>query len=339
MSFAATINGFTLTHAAIHATGISHTEKIVLATLSSFANILSTCWPSNQTLAEKTGLHERTVRRQLESLQEKGFIERTSRGIGRAMLTRILITPQAQTSDIVPPTPDIAPPYEPIRNLQIPITAAPASPPPETASAAIVVSEKIPELPIIPDVEMYFGPLEPLQAEDATYPLAEVAQAVVEPSMASITEPMAQESVTEPAKLADAPVDTHAQIAVDVLADVPATLLADLGEVRKAKKKPAKPTKTEANLWWAEAQKAGWTMEQVILTMVLRGWSRFEASWVQHVPQQATVQGRDAVFVPEVTQPASPGAIARFKEAWARQKAQMLADAARRREEQMAVRR
>ena len=101
MSDAAAINGFTLTHAAIHATqGISPIERLVLATVSSFANILGTCWPSNQTLADKTGLHERTVRRQLETLQEKGFIERISRGVGRAMLTRILITPQAHCAPL-----------------------------------------------------------------------------------------------------------------------------------------------------------------------------------------------------------------------------------------------
>ena len=315
MSDAAAINGFTLTHAAIHATqGISPIERLVLATVSSFANILGTCWPSNQTLADKTGLHERTVRRQLETLQEKGFIERISRGVGRAMLTRILITPQAQTSDIAPPTPDIAPPYEPIRNLQIPITAAPASPLPETASAAIVVSE----IPEQPDTTMLA--LEVTPGADTFTPLLDAP-------VPTAHEPAAPEPVS--AQVIDE----------NPLAGVPETLLQDLGEVRRAKKKPAKPTKTEATLWWAEAQKAGWTMEQVILTMVLRGWSRFDASWVQHVPQQATVQGRDAVFVPEVTQPASPGAIARFKEAWARQKAQMLADAARRREEQMAVRR
>ena len=318
MSDAAAINGFTLTHAAIHATqGISPIERLVLATVSSFANILGTCWPSNQTLADKTGLHERTVRRQLETLQEKGFIERISRGVGRAMLTRILITPQAQTSDIVPPTPDIVPPYEPIKNLQIPITAAPALPLPETASAAIVVSE-IPEQPEQPDTTMLA--LEFTPGADTFTPLLD--EPVPTANELAAPEPVSAPSIDE-----------------NPLAGVPETLLQDLGEVRRAKKKPAKPTKTEANLWWAEAQKAGWTMEQVILTMVLRGWSRFDASWVQHVPQQAVVQGREAVFKPEPVQPASPGAIARFKEAWARQKAQMLADAARRREEQMAVRR
>ncbi|MEN9377514.1 MAG: Helix-turn-helix domain [Pseudomonadota bacterium] len=322
------INGFTLTHASLNAAqGISPIERLVLATLSSFANFLSECWPSNQTLADKTGLNERTVRRQIESLQKKGLIERKSRGQGRAMLTRILINPNAKTPDIVPPTPDIVPPYEPNKNLNQ-ITAAAVAPLPETATAAIVVSEQIPELPIIPNVEVSFGPLEPLQRVVDTNPLPEVAQAPVEPSMALMTEPMAQETVTEPAKVTiDPPVEAPA----DPLAEVPATLLADLGEVRKAKKKPAKVTRTEAQILAQEAAKAGLSVKDVILLMVLRGWSRFEASWIPHVPPQAVVQGPQSVFVPEVVKPASPGAIARFKEVWAKQRAEMVANAAQRR--------
>ena len=171
------------------------------------------------------------------------------------------------------------------------------------------------------------------------YPLPDEFQSTVGRSMTSVSEPMAEKQVAEMETPAVDLPDTQMQVSVDVLANVPATLLADLGEVRKAKKKPAKPTKTEATLWWTEAQKAGWTMEQVVLTMVLRGWSRFDASWVQNVPPQTHQNAPQAVFKPEVVQPASPGAIARFKEAWARQKAQMLADSAKRREQQMAVRR
>ena len=318
MSFAATFN-------ALQVSNVTPGQKLVLAAIASFERA-GKAWPSIATIAKRCSMGARTVQRHIASLISLGYIERIYR-TGRSAITRVFIG-ETHAKLAPPPTPNWHP-ESVIPESVNEITAAPASPPPETASAAIVVSEKIPELPIIPDVEMYFGPLEPLQAVHATYPLAEVTQVVIEPSTALMPESKANEAVNEV-------VDT---LAIDVLADVPKTLLQDLGEVRKAKKKPAKPTKTEANLWWAEAQKAGWTMEQVILTMVLRGWSRFDASWVQHVPQQATVQGRDAVFVPEVTQPASPGAIARFKEAWARQKAQMLADSARRREEQMARRR
>ena len=178
--------------------------------------------------------------------------------------------------------------------------------------------------------------VEPSYNVDATYPLPDVAQAVVAPVEAEVHDTMAKETTPAADTLA---IDPPVEAPVDPLAEVPAHLLAELAEVRKVKKRTPKPTRTEANLWWAEAQKAGWTMEQVILTMVLRGWSRFEASWVQHVPPQAVVQGPQAVFKPEVVQPASPIAIARFKAEWARQKAQMLADSARRREEQMARRR
>ena len=316
MSFAATFNAFQIS-------GISKAEQHVLTAICTFADKNGVCWPTTETIAARCLSSVRTVQTHINGLVKAGYLQRIYRK-GRSAMTKVLIPTPATSAPLPPQILHPEPAIEPINT----IPAAAASPLTETASAAIVVFEKFPELPIIPDVEIDFGPLEPLQAEDATCPLAEVTQVVIEPSTALMPESRANEAVNEV-------VDT---LAIDVLADVPETLLQDLGEVRKAKKKPAKPTRTEAALWWDEAQKAGWTMEQVILTMVLRGWSRFEASWVQHVPQQATVQGRDAVFVPEVIQPASPGAIARFKEAWARQKAQMMADAARRREEQMARR-
>ena len=93
----------------------------------------------------------------------------------------------------------------------------------------------------------------------------------------------------------------------DPLADVPATLLADFGVVRKAKKKSATVTKTEAVVFAAEAQKAGMTVAQAITTCVLRGWSRFEAAWI---PQQAPAEPPQRYFVPETVQPASPAVVA-----------------------------
>ena len=77
-------------------------------------------------------------------------------------------------------------------------------------------------------------------------------------------------------------------------------------------------------------------MEQVILTMVLRGWSRFDASWVE---QHAPVQARQDVWKPEPVQPANPSVVAACRAKLAALREQIVADSARRREEQMARRR
>lgn len=330
MSFAATFNAFQIS-------GISKAEQHVLTAICTFADKNGVCWPTVETIASRCLSSVRTVQVHISALVAKGLIERIHRK-GRPATTKVLV-PQTLTPATSAPLPPQNLHPEPVIESVNTKTAAAVAPSFETATAATVVSEKIPELPVIPDVEIDFGPLEPLQRVDATKPLPQVAQAPVEPSTASIPEPMAQEPVAEPGKVAiDPPVDAQAPVTADPLAKVPATLLAELAEVRKVKKRTPKPTKTEANLWWAEAQKAGWTMEQVITTMILHGWARFDASWVQHVPQQTHQNGREAVFVPEVVKPASPSTIARFKEAWAKQRAEIVAGAARRREEQMARR-
>ena len=304
MSFVATFNAFQIS-------GISKAEQHVLTAICTFANKNGICWPTTETIAARCLSSVRTVQTHINSLVSKGLIERIHRK-GRPTTTKVLV-PQTLTptpADSAPPPPQLLrgePVIEPVNTK----TAAATSPPPETASAAIVVFEsEIPEQPEQPDTTMLV--LEVIPAADVPMPMA-----LLDAPVPTASEPVAPEPVSA------------LVIDENPLAGVPETLLQDLGEVRKAKKKPAKPTKTEAALWWAEAQKAGWTMEQVVLTMVLRGWSRFDASWVEHVPQ-AIVQGREAVFKPEVVQPASPGAIAKFKEAWARQRAQMLADAAQR---------
>lgn len=297
------INGFTLTHAAINATGISSTEKLILATLSSFANFIGTCFPSNQTLAIKTGLHERTVRRQIENLQEKGLIQRVSRGQGRSMLTRILLTPQGKTPDIVPPTPDIAPPYEPIRNL-IPITAAPASPP--TAGAATVVSEKIPEQPEPLAITVTEEPLTPQEpGKVCAINCTEAAQDHRDQQPADTIKEALKTPVEAPNE------SDH----TDPLASVPQAILDDWAEVRKAKKKAPKANRSEVKVLQAEARLAGLSMEQLILGMVLRGWTHYSASWgsIKPVPIEATPVV-SKLWEPEPHTPASPSTISRMKE-------------------------
>lgn len=317
MSFATTYNAFQIS-------GITKAEQHVLTAICTFADKNGVCWPTTETIAARCLSSVRTVQTHIHALVSKGLLQRIYRK-GKPALTKVLIGQAATPATFSPRPPQFLHP-EPVIEPVNTKTALPepATPLPDTADAAIVVVEKIPELPVIPDVEVYFGPLEPSQRT----PSPEVVQAPVALPVAPVPETTAQ----KPAE----PVET---IAVDPLADVPATLLEDLGEVRKSKKKPAKVTKTEANLWFSEAQKAGWTMQQVIVTMIVRGWSRFEADWVQHVPQQTHQSGPQAVWKPEPVQPASPGAIARFKETWARQRAAMVADIARKQGERMARRR
>ena len=357
MSSSLTISGFTLTHQALHATqetGISPIERLVLGTLAGFCNFLSECWPSNQTLADRTGLHERTVRRQLESLQAKGLIERHSRGQGRAMLTRVLITPQGRTPDTVPPTPDTVPPYEPTRNLlQTPIAVdEPATPEPstETATAVVVFTEN--EQPITPQaitkemrdvfatdsmvpvsevtgchpqagmpVEARTAPQEPSKEVPATDPLADVpAQAVAALAEGTDSEHQAEVPATQDQATSEA----------DPLAEVPAQLLADFGEVRRNKKKAAKVTKTEAQVLAQEAAKAGLSVKDLILLCVLRGWSYAKAEWITNLPahvQPGTPSASPQIWKPEIVKVASPEVVAAMKEKIAAMKARWKVEA------------
>lgn len=303
-------------------------QRLVLAAISTFTNKQGTCFPSLKAIAERTSLTVRSVQRHLASLISLGFIERVYRA-GRSALTRINLARLSQSPALDTVGGDRndtgGGDKNDTHNLSVePIKTIPAAPPAEPLPAAVsppsLFSEKTPEQPKTA--------IEPAQDAGGTVALPDVAQANAGQSDAP--DPTANELTADTA--------IPAVEVVDVLADVPATLLADLGEVRKAKKKPAKVTRTEAQILKTEAEKAGWTLEQVIVTMICHGWSRFQADWVQHVPPQTRQIGQEAVFKPEVVQPASPGAVARFKAEWAKQKAQILADGARRREEMARLR-
>lgn len=306
MSFVNTFN-------ALQVSNVTAGQKLVLAAIASFERA-GKCWPSIATIAERCSMGARTVQRHIAALISLGYIQRIYRQ-GRSAITRVFIG-ETHAKLAPPPTPNWHP-ESVIPESVNEITAAPIAQSPETATAAIVVSE-IHKQPEQPDTAMLA--LEVTPGTDTFTPLLD-APAPTANELAA-TETVSAQVIDE-----------------NPLAEVPATLLADLGEVRKAKKKPAKPTKTEAALWWAEAQKAGWTMEQVILTMVLRGWSRFEASWVQHVPPQTVVQGPQAVFKPEPVPVANPSVVAACRAKLAELRAQIVGDSARRREEQMARRR
>jgi Helix-turn-helix domain len=65
--------------AAIELRGISATEKLVLILAAQYADEQGKCWPSQATLAAETGLTDRSIRRLLEGLEEKGLIARKQR--------------------------------------------------------------------------------------------------------------------------------------------------------------------------------------------------------------------------------------------------------------------
>ena len=284
--------------------GLSSGQKSVISALATFERA-GKAWPSVATLAKRASMGIRTVQRHLAALINLGYITRTYRQ-GHAAVTRLFI---GQTT---PPTPaKLAPPplpnWHPEPGIsesvnQIPIAVhEPATPEPgtETATADVVFTEN--EQPIthqaitqeIPDV----------LAIDSMVPVSEVTGCHPQAGM--------------PVEAYTAPLEPSQEVlATDPLADVPATLLQDLGEIRRNKKRPAKVTKTEAALWWTEAQKCGWDMQQVVLTMILHGWARFQADWVQHLPPQ-TAPGTPAapkVWQPEPHTPASASTIAKMKE-------------------------
>ena len=143
-------------------------------------------------------------------------------------------------------------------------------------------------------------------------------ESVIESVNTVTAQPSAPELAESPATAAivvSESADTEARPAVDLVADplaeVPAALLADFGTVRKAKKKAATVTKTEAVVFAAEAKKAGLTPAQAVEACIHRGWSRFEAAWLPQAPAMPVQR----VYVPEVAPPASPDVIAAHRAA------------------------
>lgn len=67
-----------------------------------------------------------------------------------------------------------------------------------------------------------------------------------------------------------------AAVAVDV------QVMQDFKALRKAKRRPAL-TQTEITALTAEGNKAGLTLTDVLKTCVVRGWTRFEATWLPAV--------------------------------------------------------
>lgn len=349
MSFVNTFNAFQIDN-------LTSGQKLTLSVIASFERN-GKAWPSVATIAKRASMGIRTVQRHLAALINLGYITRTYRA-GQAAVTRLFIgqTPPPTPAKLAPPP---LPNWHPESGIsesvnQIPAASEPATPEPstETATAAIVLTEN--EQPITPQaiteempdvlaidslvrvsevtdcalqqmempIKTSTASLEPSKEVFATNTLADVPETTVEPSKKQEgTLPLTQ-TKPECNQLHFETVTTTAETAeTDLLADVPAQVLADLAEIRKFKKKAPKPTKTEVKHWYTIAQEAGWTMPQLLLTMVLRNWCRVEPGWIQSVPQQAQPSASPQVWKPEPHTPANPSTIAKMREQIAQMKA------------------
>ena len=266
MSFAQTFNSF-------QAINLTAGQKLVLAGISTFTDSTGKGWPSVATIAARCSMAVRTVQRHIAALVSLGYLDRIYR-TGRAAVTRVKlgVTTPAKLAPTPPPNwhPESA--IESVNQ----ITAQPAAPvvAENPASAAVVVFESM--------------------ATEVTDPVPVVDLVAVDvvPDLPAVDVPAV---ATETLSVVDNP-----------MASVPAALLDDFGIVRRAKKKAAVVTRTEAIVFASEAAKAGMTVAQAVETCIMRGWSRFNATWV---PQQSPAMAPQSFYVPEVAPPASLGVI------------------------------
>ena len=241
-------------------------QKLVLGAITTFTDQVGKCWPSIQTIAQRCSLSVRSVQRHIAALVNLGYLQRIYKP-GRAAVTRVNL-PSTTPAKLAPPPP---PNWHPEPAIDEPVnqTTAPTLPDlpeqPDSPAIAVVVFEKKeqPEQPDLPPV-------------------------IDAPGQTDLPEQPGQPEQT------NLPPE---------LASVPAELLEDFGLVRKAKKKSPKVTRTEARVFAAEATKAGLTVPEMLKLCILRGWSRFEASWMPPVAPTAPPQ---AVFKPETAQPNDP---------------------------------
>lgn len=336
MSFTATFNTFA------NVSNVTPGQRLVLAAISTFTNRQGTCFPSLKVIAQRTSLTVRSVQRHLASLISLGYIERIYR-TGTSAITRLNLSRLTPTPDLVGggDRNDMGGgDKKDIQNLSVEHIKEIAASPTYTANAAIVVFTEN-EQPTTPKAITKEMP--DVLSIDSLVRVSEVAGCHPQAGMpveayTAPQEPSQEVLATDP--LADVPATPDQAVEADPLAEVPATLLADLGEVRKAKKRTPKPTKTEVQHWYSEALKAGWTMKNLITLMVLRGWSSFgNALWLENIPQHTITSPAPAapkLWQPTPHTPASPEVVTAAKAKLAALRAQIVADSARRREEQMA---
>lgn len=335
MSFAATFDTFA------NVRNVTPGARLVLAAISTFSNKQGTCFPSLKAIAERTSLTVRSVQRHLASLISLGYIERIYR-TGRSALTRInlaRLSPALDTgggdkndttggdkNDVqnlpVQPT-TIKAVHEPatIEPLHQQATAPVAAMPP----LIFEIKQPEPQHQAIPGIESLPDYGAQLQVfANSQYAPTEAPKTPVTPSNEAdpaIPTLDTNQATQDQAVEAD-PVEAE-------WAKVDPQVLLDLMEIRKAKKKAPKPTKTEVKHWYSIALAEGWTLPQLAYALVLKNWSRVEPGWLQHVPRpQMTATGTPAtpaapkVWTPDQNHtPASPGTLAKMREQIAKMKA------------------
>lgn len=72
----------------IRAKDLSVTDKVIYAVLCTYANVKEqTCFPKVKKIAEDAGCSDRSVQRSLKDLEEKGYITRTPRFLGKEQIS------------------------------------------------------------------------------------------------------------------------------------------------------------------------------------------------------------------------------------------------------------
>ena len=267
-------------------------QTVVLAVIATFTDVAGKSWPSIETIARATKLCIRTVKYRIAELIKLGFLKRIIRQ-GKVAISIITeqLSPAQSSARHAPQVVHGMHPEEVIESVnQI---TAPSQIDSIAAGADIVVYET-----------SILDSQQPTAAVLTELPVQTASQSATTATVLPL--PAAAETVL-PLPATTATVQT-----ADLFAGVEPQLLADFGIVRRAKKKPAQITRTEAAIFAAEAQKAGLTPAQAMFECVTRGWSRFQAEWLPPKPiEQAT-----RVFVPEEVQPAKPETISAGKAAW-----------------------
>lgn len=304
MSYVSTFNAFQVS-------GISKAEQHVLTAICTFADKNGVCWPTTETIAARCLSSVRTVQKHINGLVSKGLLERIYRK-GRPATTKVLI-PLAPTPATSAPLPPQLLRGEPVTESVSIKTAAAAKPLPAAASAALVVVEiEQPEQPTAQDILA--------TEEKAKESAINCTAAAQDPRELQPTDTITEAHKT-PVEPSNEPDGT------DPLASVPQAILDDWAEVRKAKKKAPKANRSEVKVLQAEARLAGLSMEQLILGMVLRGWTHYSASWgsIKPVPIEATPVV-SKLWEPEPHTPASASTVSRMKEKIAEMKARWKED-------------
>lgn len=327
MGYAATFETFA------NVTNITAGQKLVLAAIATFTNAKDICWPSVATIAKRCCLSARSVQRHLAKLVNLGYLKRIyqSGKSATTILNRELLNAQAKnTVDTSgsPPDPMVAAQVETAAATQTVVagncvqTSAMASPKTQQSgldclglggtrrqeerpagdglthdSLSYLPTTSCHPEPVIGNLSSNTSGTPATAPEPAPQPADIAATPLVCVEIISKTEATPEATAEEPCPLAD----------------VSAQLLEDLAEVRKAKKKAPKPTKTEVKHWYQVALDAGWTMPQLITTMVLRGWTRIEPGWIEHVPQASANQAPQ-VWQQKPYTPPSPEFLAAMRE-------------------------